>query len=158
MDAPRVLDVGVGSGAIALAIKDECARAHVVGVDTSADALGLARENAERTGVDVELREAGVEAVEEGWDLVVSNPPYVAPAEFDALAPELREWEPYDALVGEGLHEQIARRARTQLLVFEVGDGQAAAVAAILDRLGYTEIRMTPDLAGRDRVVEGRRP
>lgn len=157
-DAPRVLDVGVGSGAIALAIKDEWPAARLVGVDTNVDALSLARENAERTGIDVELREAGVDAVEEGWDVVVSNPPYVAPAEFGTLAPELREWEPYDALVGEGLHDEIARRARTRFVVFEVGDGQAGCVESALEEAGYVDVEVTRDLAGRARVVEGRRP
>lgn len=153
--APRVLDVGVGSGAIALAIKDECPQAHVVGVDSSAEALALARENAERTGIDVELREGGIDAVEEGWQLVVSNPPYVTVAEFGELEPELRDWEPYYALVGEGLHEEIARRARTHWLVLEVGADQAHAVADALAGLGYDEITMTPDLNGHHRVVEG---
>lgn len=156
-DTPRVLDVGVGSGAIALALKDEFPDAHVVGVDTHADALALALENAERTGIAVELREAGLEAVEEGWDVVVSNPPYVGPEEFAALAPELREWEPYEALVGEGLHEEIARRARTRFILFEVGDGQASRVASVLEGAGYVDVGVTPDLAGRHRVVEGRK-
>jgi len=154
----RVLDVGVGSGAIALSIKDEHPSAHVVGVDTSAEALGLARDNAEHTGIDVDLHEESLDAVERGWDLVVSNPPYVLPEQFGALEPELRDWEPYDALVGSGLHEEIARRARTRFVVFEVGDGQAGDVARILRDLGYEDVTITPDLAGRQRVVDGRRP
>ena len=75
--SPRVLDIGVGSGAIALALKDERPDAHVVGVDVSHDALALARENAQELGLDVELREGGLDAAAAGWDLVVSNPPYV---------------------------------------------------------------------------------
>ena len=87
VESPRVLDVGVGSGAIALAVKDERPDARVTGVDVSTDALALARENAERLGLDVELREQGVDAAAEGWDLVVSNPPYVET--LDGLQPEL---------------------------------------------------------------------
>lgn len=154
--APRVLDVGVGSGAIALAIADEHRGARVTGVDRSRAALELARDNATRLGLDVELRFAGVEAVEEGWDLVVSNPPYVPSGAFADLQPELR-WEPRQALVDAGLHEQIARRARTTALVLEVGDGQAAYVAETLASFGYAEIEITRDLAGTERVVEGRR-
>jgi release factor glutamine methyltransferase len=150
--SPRVLDIGVGSGAIALSLKDEREDARVTGVDVSADALALARENAERLGLDVELREQGVDAAAQGWDLVVSNPPYVDT--LDGLQPELG-YEPRGALIGEGFHEEIARAAQTRFLVFEVGDGQAAEVAAILERTGYREVRITPDLAGIDRVVEG---
>jgi release factor glutamine methyltransferase len=154
--APRVLDVGVGSGAIALAVADEHPGARVTGVDTSRVALELARENAIRLGLDVELRFGGVDAVEEDWDLVVANPPYIPSGALADLQPELR-WEPRQALVDVGLHEQIARRARTRRLVLEVGDGQAAYVAQTLASLGYADIGITRDLAGTERVVEGRR-
>jgi release factor glutamine methyltransferase len=155
LEAPRVLDVGVGSGAIALAIADEHPGARVTGVDVSADALELARENAERTGIAVELREGGPEDAAGDWELVVSNPPYVAARDFDALQPEIRLWEPKVALVGEGLHEALARTVRRGALALEVGDGQAPAVAGMLERLGYEDVRATQDLAGRERVVEG---
>jgi release factor glutamine methyltransferase len=157
VDEPRVLDVGVGTGAIALAIADEHPGARVVGADTSRDALALARENAELNGLSVELREGGLEEAAGDWELVVSNPPYVLPGEWEELQPEIRLWEPRGALVGEGLHEELARRVRTGALALEVGDGQARAVASALETLGYGEIRITRDLAGRERVVEGRR-
>jgi release factor glutamine methyltransferase len=153
---PRVLDVGVGSGAIALAIADEHPSAHVAGVDTSLEALELARENAARLGLRLELRDGGAEAAAEGWDLVVSNPPYISHSALGSLQPELR-WEPKGALVEAGLHEEIAGRARTRWLVLEVGDGQADEVAGALVSLGYREVRISPDLSGRARVVEGRR-
>lgn len=152
--SPRVLDVGVGSGAIALAIKDELPAAHVVGVDVSEDALALARENAERLGIEVELRSGDLAAASDGWDLVVSNPPYVD--SLAGLQPELAH-EPVEALLGVGFHERLAHAARTRFLVLEVGDGQAAGVAETLRREGYREVRVTPDLAGRERVVEGLR-
>jgi release factor glutamine methyltransferase len=153
-DAPRVLDIGVGSGAIALAMKHERPDAQVTGVDVSTDALALARENAELLGLDVELREGGIDAAAEGWDLVVSNPPYVE--SLDGLQPELR-FEPSVALIGAGFHEAIARTASTQLLVLEIGAGQGADVAAALEAESYRDVAITPDLAGHDRVVEGRR-
>jgi release factor glutamine methyltransferase len=152
--SPRVLDIGVGSGAIALALKDERGDAHVVGVDVSQDALALSRQNAQRLGLDVDLREGGVEAAAEGWDLVVSNPPYVA--SLDGLQPELLH-EPEHALVGAGFHGTIARVARTRFLVLEVGDGQADEVAETLRAAGYENVVVTRDLTGVDRVVEGRR-
>ncbi len=154
---PRVLDLGTGSGAIALAIADERPDAHVIAVDSSPEAVALARENAERLDLQIEIREGDLEAAAEGWDLVVSNPPYVPADEWESLQPEIRDWEPRNALVGEGIHEEIARLASTRLLVFEVGDGQADHVADALASLGYADITITPDLAEEDRVVEGRR-
>jgi release factor glutamine methyltransferase len=152
---PRVLDVGVGSGAIALAIKDEAPRARVTGVDTSPGALELAGENAKTLGLEVDLRLGGVDAAAEGWDLVVANPPYVASDALPGLQPELR-WEPEEALVGDGFHSEIARVAATRAIAFEVADGEARVVAASLARLGYDGIAITRDLAGTERVVEGR--
>jgi release factor glutamine methyltransferase len=152
LDAPRILDVGVGSGAIALALKDERPDARVVGVDVSRDALALARENADALGLDVTLREGSVAAAGDGWDLVVSNPPYVD--SLDGLQPELRH-EPEQALVGTGLHAEIAAAARTRALVFEVGLGQADEVARLLAAAGYRDVTVTPDHCGIDRVVEG---
>lgn len=152
---PRILDVGVGSGAIALALADEHPGARVTGVDVSADALELARENAARLGLGVELREGdGLAAAAEGWELVVSNPPYVD--SLDGLQPELA-WEPRGALLGEGFHGELARAARTRWLALEVGDGQANDVANELAAAGYVETRISRDLSGRERVVEGRR-
>ena len=144
---PRVLDVGVGSGAIALAIADEVPAARVTGIDTSPQALELARENAERLRLRIELRRAGAEVAGEGWDLVVANPPYVAQAALAEAQPEL-QWEPYD---------EIIRAARTTWLVLEVGYGQAREIEQALRENGYTETKITRDLAGVERVVEGRR-
>jgi release factor glutamine methyltransferase len=152
--APRVLDVGVGSGAIALALKDELPDALVTGVDESPAALELARENAHHLGLDVEIRRGGIEAAAAGWDLVVSNPPYVG--SLDGLQPEL-QYEPEYALVGSGLHERIAEAAHARFVVLEVGAGQTERVAAALATFGYREIQVTDDLAGVPRVVEGAR-
>jgi release factor glutamine methyltransferase len=154
---PRVLDLGTGSGAIALAIADERPDAHVVAVDAAPEAVALARENSERLDLAIEVRVGDLEVASEGWDLIVSNPPYVPADEWDSLQPEIRDWEPRGALVGEGIHEEIARLANTRVLVFEVGDGQADHVADALASLGYADITITPDLAEEDRVVEGRR-
>jgi release factor glutamine methyltransferase len=151
---PRVLDIGVGSGAIALALKDERPDARVTAVDVSTEALSLARENAVRLGLDIELREQGMGAAAEGWDLVVSNPPYVDT--LDGLQPELG-FEPEGALVGAGFHALIAHTAQTRFLVLEVGDGQAGEVAGVLEAAAYHDVAITRDLAGLERVVEGTR-
>jgi release factor glutamine methyltransferase len=162
VDRPRVLDVGVGSGAIALSIADEHPGARVLGIDAADDALTLAAENAARTGLGVELRRHDLFAgLPPGpWQLVVSNPPYVQPDELDSLMPDVRDWEPRDALLDSGETEAIARAARGVLapegaLVLEVAPHRAAGVAALLGELGYDDVRVTRDLAGRDRVVEG---
>ncbi len=160
----RVLDVGVGSGAIALAIADEHPAARILAVDRSADALAAARENLARTPVDgrMEFRQGDLLAGISGpFDLVVSNPPYVSPEDFDTLEPEVRLFEPRDAIVGVGVGAEIARAARAVLapggwLLLECGDGQAADLAAELERLGYRDVVRTRDLADRERVVEGR--
>jgi release factor glutamine methyltransferase len=160
---PRVLDVGVGSGAIALAIADEHQGVEVVAVDSSERALSLARENKERAGVNgrVSLVLGDLLSDVQGpFDLVVSNPPYVTPEEYETLQPEIRLYEPYEALVGVDVGAKVAGSARALLrpggrLVLECGDGQAAGLADALRSLGYSDVLETPDLAGRDRVVEG---
>jgi release factor glutamine methyltransferase len=140
---PRVLDIGVGSGAIALAVAESNRRA--LAVDGR-----------------VELRHGDLLAGAEGpFDLVVSNPPYVAREDVPRLPPEVL-YEPREALVGSGRHEVVAAAALGVLrgggaVVLEAGNGQAAAVAAALRDLGYSQVATTKDLAGRERVVEGRR-
>jgi release factor glutamine methyltransferase len=161
---PRVLDVGVGSGAIALAIADEHPAARILAVDRSADAIAAARENLARTPFDgrMEFRQGDLFAGISGpFDLVVSNPPYVSPEDFDTLEPEVRLFEPREAIVGVGVGAEIAQAARAVLspggwLLLECGDGQAADLAAEFERLGYGDVVRTRDLADRERVVEGR--
>jgi release factor glutamine methyltransferase len=162
---PRVLDVGTGSGAIALAIADELPGARVTAIDASEDALAVARENAARTGLDIELvRRDLFEGLPDGpWDLVVSNPPYIREEEVDALGPEVRDWEPRAAVVGAGTTEGVASAARLVLrpggaLVLETAGGRAEDVARLLRALGYEDVRVTDDLTGLSRVAEGVTP
>ena len=163
---PLVLDVGVGSGAIALALADEHPGVRVRGIDVSEEALALAGENARRTGlagrVVFELGDAA--ALPSGpFDLVVSNPPYVEPDEVEGLEPEVRDWEPRAALVGADTTEAVVSGAWHRLraggfLVLETHASAARDVADLLRAQGYDERRITLDLAGRERVVEGTRP
>jgi len=165
LDEPAVLDVGTGTGAIALAIADELPTARVTAMDVSEDALALARENLELTGVNGRVRlvehdlTSGLGDGE--FDLVVSNPPYVEPHELATLQPEVRDWEPHIALVASGATEKLAESARDALrtggwLVLETAAGSGERVERLLTDLGFEDVTITPDLAGRDRVAEGR--
>jgi len=165
LEQPQALDVGCGSGAIALALADEHPNLHVTAIDVSPDALALAAENAARTGLSGRVRFlrhdlfAGLPGGP--YDLVVSNPPYVDPDDLPSLQPEVRDWEPREALVGRGATEMVARGARQVLrpggwLVLEVADGTSRRVAELLASLGFADVRRTEDLAGRERVVEGK--
>jgi release factor glutamine methyltransferase len=162
LERPAVLDVGTGSGAIALAIADEHPGACVTAIDVSPGALEVARENADAAGLEIAFAEQDVrDGLVGGYDLVVSNPPYVTSEEIETLEPEVRDWEPRVATVGEEHTEAIAASAAQALLsgghlVLEVADGRAVEVAEVLGRLGYEDIRSGQDLTGRDRVVEGR--
>jgi release factor glutamine methyltransferase len=162
VEAPRVVDVGTGSGAIALALADEHPGARVSATDASPEALALARENVVRTGLAgrVDLVEGDLLAGLVGpFDLVVANPPYVAEDELAGLEPEVRDHDPREALVAPGISERLAREAIGVLnpggrLVLEVGDDQARAVAELLTALGYDDVTVTRDLAGVERVVD----
>ncbi len=163
--APRVLDIGTGSGAVALAIADEHPGALVTGLDLSEAALALAAENVVRTGLEVSLVQGDLfaELPRGPWDIVVSNPPYVDASDVPGLQPEVRDWEPHLALTAEGAVTAVARHSTSVLavgggLVLEVGEGQADGAATLLAELGFEAIRVTPDLAGIDRIVEGLRP
>ena len=160
---PRVLDVGTGSGAIALALADEVPGVEVVATDVSPEALALARENALLNRLDVRLVLGDLfDGLPPGpFDLVVSNPPYVLADELDALAPEVRDWEPREALVDRGQTEALARAALDVLapggsLVLEIHEERAAPTRALLEELGY-RVRIGVDLTGRDRILEGER-
>ena len=161
-DAPRVLDVGTGSGAIALAIADEHSGAVVTGLDSSPDALALAAENAAATALAVHLEHGDLfQSLPAGpWELIVSNPPYVDATDVPTLEPEIRDWEPHAALSAAGAVEAVVRGSVGVLapgggLALEVGRGQAGPTAALLEELGFTDVCVTPDMAGIDRVVEG---
>jgi release factor glutamine methyltransferase len=164
LESPLVLDVGTGAGTIALAIADEHPGARIVATDISVDALALANENRSRTGLDdrVELVLGHLVAGVRGpFDLVVSNPPYIQHEELEALEPEIRLYEPYEAVVEAGHTDAIIRRAIDVVrpggwLVLESSELRAADVAAELRALGYEEVAVRRDLNGRDRVVEGR--
>jgi release factor glutamine methyltransferase len=167
-----VLDVGTGSGAVALAIADELPGARVDATDTSAAALEVARANIGSLGLGDRVR-CGEGSLPRGdgadgpaaYDLVVANLPYVSEADWEGLQPEIREHEPREALVCgptglEAISELIAglgELAGCGAVALEVGEGQAAEVAELVRAAGFEPVEVRPDLAGIDRVVVGRR-
>lgn len=164
-EGARVVDVGTGSGAVALALADERPDLRVVGTDSSAGALAVARANAAALGLEVELLEGDLLTPVDGpVDAVVSNPPYVREAERLALAPEILRFEPPEALFAGPDGLDVLRRlapaasaSGARFAAFEVGAGQAPAVAELLRAAGFTAVETARDLAGIERVVIGRR-
>lgn len=161
----RVHDVGTGSGAIALALKDERPDLRVSASDSSADALAVARANAARLGLDVELLQADLlQGVDPRLDAIVSNPPYVPDGDRRTLMPEVALHEPPGALFAgpDGLdviRPLTAQAAATEarLLALEIGAGQADAVRELVADAGFAQVETVRDLAGIERVVIGRR-
>jgi release factor glutamine methyltransferase len=194
----RLIDVGTGSGAVALAVADELPDCLVTATDTSSAALEVARANAARLELAGRVRflegtipgepdrggarggrddRLGHRAGEERFDLVVANLPYVAERDWASLPPEVREWEPREALLAgsDGLDAYRSLTARLSCrsssryaatsatatalpaVALEVGEGQAGVVGEMLREAGFSEIEKRRDLAGIERVVVGRR-
>jgi release factor glutamine methyltransferase len=164
-EGARVLDVGTGSGAVALALAHERPDLAVSGSDVDPGALGVARANGARLGLHVTWVRADLLAGAGGpWDGVVANLPYVAEAELDGLAPEITRHEPRTALAAgeDGLsviERLVAELAAAEVpwAALEVGAGQAQAVRRRLAAAGYAFTEVRPDLAGIERVVVARR-
>ena len=165
----RILDIGTGSGCIAIVLAKRLAEASVVAVDISAEALGVARENAAANDVTVDFRLGSLLAAvrSEIFDVIVSNPPYIPAGDLAGLQPEVRDFEPPAALDGgaDGLEvyrvlvpEALAQLAPGGWLVVELGIGQAEAVADLFRATGFMDIFTSRDPGSIDRVVGGRRP
>jgi release factor glutamine methyltransferase len=169
----RVVDLGTGSGCIAVALAVERKDLRIHALDRSPAALALARRNAARHAVEtrIEFVEGDLASPPESWrgtvDLVVSNPPYVSETSWRTLEPEVREHDPREALVagptGLEAYRALAPPSFALLkpaghLVLELGDGQAEAVRAIVARAGFEVLQVRPDLRGIPRVLVAVKP
>ena len=162
----RILDVGTGSGAIAIALAKHLPHAEVHAVDISAEALRIARANAERNGVQIHFAESDLLTSATGlFEVIVSNPPYIARSEAPTLAAQVRDYEPHTALFagtsGLEVYERLIPQAAAALtsdglLALEIGYGQRDAIAALL--AGWNAVEFLPDLQAIPRVALARRP
>jgi release factor glutamine methyltransferase len=162
----RVLDLGTGSGAVALALKDERPDLVLAGSDVSADALALAEDNGRRLGLNVRWIHADLlTGIPDEFDVILSNPPYVAESERRQLAPEILRHEPLGALfagadglaVIRALLTLLAERRQVEVVALEVGAGQAGAVGELMGIAGFPSMRSKRDLQGVERVLVGER-
>lgn len=164
----RVLDIGTGSGCVAITLALEAPSTQLLATDTSTSALQIARANAIRLGAGdrIDFQVADLADGRSGvFDVIVSNPPYVPEADRSSLAPEVRDYEPGAALFAgpDGLHviRRLVPSAFAALppggwLAIEIGYGQAATVLQLFADAGFTDVRAVPDLQSIDRVVRGR--
>lgn len=164
IDGKKILDIGTGSGAIAISIKLENPKAEVYASDISPKAIVKARGNAEKLGANVTFIESDLfENIGQKFDFIVSNPPYISQKDYDNLE-KLLYFEPKNALLGGELgHEIYARiisEAKQYLnphgkILFEIGFDQAQIVSELLEKSGFTNIKVHKDYGGYDRIVEG---
>ena len=158
----RVLDVGTGSGCIAIALKKAHPEWQVTGIDISPEAIDVARENAKRNGVDITFQVADIFSNSIGdFDLVVSNPPYITESEKSSMLPNVLDFEPHTALFVPDsdplkFYRRIAELKLGKYLFFEINEAFGEEMKNLFADLGYTDILITKDIYGKARIIEGR--
>ena len=155
-----VLDVGTGSGCIAIALKKAHPEWQVTGIDISTEAIEVAKENAKRNGVEVDFKVADIFDFNGDFDIVVSNPPYICESEKASMRPNVLDHEPASALfVPDNDPLRFYRRIASlhgKYLFFEINEAFSAEMEALLQENGYTDIIITKDIYGKPRIIEAR--
>ena len=158
----KVLDIGTGSGCIALALKKAHPNWQITGIDISPEAIEVARENAKRNGVDVNFIQKDIFSDGIGdFDIIVSNPPYIRESEKTSMRPNVLNFEPETALFVPDndplkFYRRIAELKLGTYLFFEINEAFGEAMRDLLADLGYTDIQITKDIYGKARIIEGR--
>ena len=167
----RVLDIGTGSGCIAIALKKAHPEWEVTGIDISKEAIEVAKENAKRNGVEVKFEVADIFGVQNtdhftdrtqtDFDIVVSNPPYICEKEKCSMKPNVLDYEPATALFVPDddpllFYRRIASLHWGTYLFFEINEAYPKEMEAMMQEEGYTDIRLTKDMYGKARIIEGR--
>ena len=158
----KILDIGTGSGCIAIALKKAHPEWQVTGIDISPEAIEVARENAARNGVEVTFHVADIfsDSIED-FDLVVSNPPYICEREKEGMLPNVLDFEPHTALFVPDadplkFYRRIAELKLGKYLFFEINEAFGEEMKNLFADLGYTDILITKDIYGKARIIEGR--
>lgn len=161
----RVLDIGTGSGCIAIALKKRHPEWQVTGIDISAEAIKIAKENAARNNVEVKFKQAdifadGIETIGT-FDIVVSNPPYICEKEKATMRKNVLDFEPATALFVPNndplrFYRRIAELRLGKHLFFEINEAYPQELTTLLTNVGYTDIHVTKDIYGKPRIIEGR--
>ena len=162
----RVLDIGTGSGCIAIALKNAHPEWQVTGIDISAEAIEVARENAKRNNVEVDFKVVDIfndqlSIINYQFDIVVSNPPYICESEKSDMRPNVLNYEPATALFVPDsdplrFYRRIAELKSGNYLFFEINEAYPNELSAMLSELGYTDIQITNDIYGKPRIIEAR--
>jgi release factor glutamine methyltransferase len=168
---PRIVDIGTGSGAIAISLAHKLQDSQITAIDISGEALAVARQNSKLNSVDETIRflrgDLLAPVTTERFEIIASNPPYVPSADRDSLSVEVRDHEPALALFagedGLAIYRRLIPAAYAQLvsrgfLALEIGYGQQEAIRALLGESGFAEIEFLPDLQQIPRVASARKP
>ena len=160
--ALQIMDIGTGSGCIAIALQQQCPKWHVQGVDISEEALEIAQQNAIHNGVDIQWKQMDILAeTPDAIDIIVSNPPYICHHEKADMDTRVLDYEPHRALFVPDndpllFYRRIASMKSAKIIYFEINEAYGNEVCEMMKDLGYTDVQLKHDIYGKARMVSGR--